>query len=321
MIRIGYHISHEQFPPSQLLQLAKQAEEAGFQFCISSDHFHPWSEKQQESGFAWSWLGAAMAQTSLDYGIVNCPAYRYHPAIIAQAAATLDEMFPGRFWMCPGSGQALNESITGERWPAKQERNERLKESVDMIRALWRGETVTHHGLVKVENAKLYTRPKKKIRLVAAAITPQTAAWAAGWADGLITVSQPEEKLEQVVEAWRRNGGENKPMMLKVQVSYDQTDEAARTGAYEQWKTNVFASDLQAELRTPKQFDQAAAFVKPEEMDGAVNISSDPDKHIQWLEKYAAMGFTDLDLHNVNTKQEQFIRVFGEKVLPHFRNK
>ncbi|WP_266204600.1 TIGR03885 family FMN-dependent LLM class oxidoreductase [Pontibacter kalidii] len=321
MIRIGYHISHEQFPPSQLLQLAKQAEEAGFQFCISSDHFHPWSENQSESGFAWSWLGAAMAQTSLDYGIVSCPAYRYHPAIIAQAAATLDEMFPGRFWMCPGSGQALNESITGGRWPAKPERNARLKESVDVMRALWRGETVTHDGLVKVEKARLYTRPKEKIRLIGAAITPETAAWAAGWADGLITVLQPVEKLEKVVDAWRSNGGAAKPMSLKVQVSYDETDEAARTGAHEQWRTNVFASDLQAELRTPIQFDQAAEFVKPEEMDGAVNISSDPEKHVQWLEKYVEMGFTDLDLHNVNTKQEQFIRVFGEKVLPHFRGR
>ncbi len=262
-----------------------------------------------------------MAQTSLDYGIVNCPAYRYHPAIIAQAAATLDEMFPGRFWICPGSGQALNESITGGRWPAKQERNERLKQSVDIMQALWRGETVTHHGLIEVENAKLYTPPKEKIRVMGAAITPATAAWLAGWADGLITVSQPMEKLEKVVEAWRSNGGANKPMALKVQVSYDETEESALAGAYEQWKTNVFASDLQAELRSPKQFDQAAQFVKPEEMEGAANISSDPERHIQWLEKYVEMGFSELDLHNVNVKQEQFIRVFGEKVLPHFHNK
>lgn len=262
-----------------------------------------------------------MAQTSIDYGIVNCPAYRYHPAIIAQAAATLDEMFPGRFWMCPGSGQALNESITGERWPAKPERNTRLKECVDIMQALWRGETVTHQGLVQVEKAKLYTPPKEKIRLIGAAITPETAAWVAGWADGLITVSQPQEKLEKVVEAWRKHGGADKPMSLKVQLSYDETDEEARTGAHEQWKANVFASDLQAELRTPKQFDQAAEFVRPEEMDGAVNISSDPEKHIQWLEKYVEMGFTQLDLHNVNRKQEQFIRVFGEAVLPHFQGR
>ncbi|AKD02628.1 TIGR03885 family FMN-dependent LLM class oxidoreductase [Pontibacter korlensis] len=321
MVSIGYHISHEQFPPSQLLQLAKRAEEAGFQFCVSSDHFHPWSENQGESGFAWSWLGAAMAQTSIDYSVVNSPTHRYHPAIIAQAAATLDEMFPGRFWISVGSGQALNEAITGEHWPAKPERNERLKESVDIMRALWSGETVTHNGLIKVEKATLYTRPKVKVPVFGAAITPETAGWLAGWADGLITTSQPIEKLEKVVEAWKSNGGENKPMVLKIQLSYDKTDEAAREGAHEQWKTNIFESDMLAELRVPKQFDQAAQFVKPDEMDGGVNISSDPEKHIEWLEQYIELGFCKLDLHNVNKEQEQFIRVFGEKVLPHFQGR
>src|SRR5690348_6515386 len=123
MSRIGYHISHEQCKPSLLLKYAQMAEAAGFNAALSSDHFNPWNRAQGQSGFAWSWLGAAMQATGLSYGVVNAPGQRYHPAIIAQASATLAELFPGRFWIALGSGQALNETITGQRWPSKAERN------------------------------------------------------------------------------------------------------------------------------------------------------------------------------------------------------
>lgn len=316
MIKLGYHISHEQFAPSTLLEYAKKAEQAGFDFGLSSDHFHTWNESQGHCGFAWSWLGAALSSTNMNYGVVNCPCYRYHPAVIAQAIATFDEMFPERFWISLGSGQALNEAITGEPWPAKEERNAKLKESVDIIKALWKGETVTHDGLVKVKEAKLYTTPKKEIPIVGAALSPETAKWLASWADGMITISQPEEKLQKIVDAWKNNGGENKPMILKVQISYDEKMEDAYQGAHEQWKTNVFGSDMLGELRTPKQFEQAAEHVKPEEMQGQVNISNDLGQHLEWLEKYIEMGFREIVLHNVNKKQEQFLDAFAEKVIP-----
>ncbi|WP_228059509.1 LLM class flavin-dependent oxidoreductase [Plectonema radiosum] len=140
MPTIGYHASHEQFKPSELLKWVQMAEQAGFTLALSSDHFYPWSEQQGQSGFAWSWLGAAMQATpTVSYRVVCAPGQRYHPAIIAQAAATLAEMFPNRFWLTVGSGQALNEHITGEHWPCKSQRNARLKECVDIIRALWGG--------------------------------------------------------------------------------------------------------------------------------------------------------------------------------------
>ena len=125
---IGFHISHEQFPPSRLLQLSIEAERAGFEGILSSDHFHPWSINQGQSGFAWSWIGAAMHATSFPFGVVSTPSYRYNPAILAQASATLSEMFPQRFWLCLGSGELLNEGIIGVRWRTKTERNQRLKE-------------------------------------------------------------------------------------------------------------------------------------------------------------------------------------------------
>lgn len=316
MLRIGYHISHEQFLPARLLKLAKQAEEAGFEFCLSSDHFAPWSNIQGQSGFAWSWLGAALAVTKIDFGIVNCPTFRYHPAIIAQASATLDQMFPGRFWLTTGSGQALNESITGEVWPPKPSRNDRLKAAVDIIRALWNGETVTSNGPVKVSEAKLYTMPETTLTVTGAAITPETAGWMASWADSLITVSQPEEKLKKVIRSWKENGGEKKPMKIKVQLSYDKSGSEALEGAWEQWKTNVFGGGMQSDLRSPGHYESAALHVKPEDVKQHVNISPDPEQHIEWISRYAELGFSDIDLHNVNVRQEQFLEEFGARVLP-----
>ncbi|HYD51535.1 MAG TPA: LLM class flavin-dependent oxidoreductase, partial [Gemmatimonadaceae bacterium] len=148
MTRYGYHASHEQHPPSELLALARAAEAAGFDGLLSSDHFHPWLEENGHSGYAWSWMGAAMQATAMRCGVVCAPGDRYHPAVVAQAAATLAELFPRRFWLALGSGEAVNEHVTGAPWPPKAERNERLRECAEVIRALWRGETVTHRGRV-----------------------------------------------------------------------------------------------------------------------------------------------------------------------------
>ncbi len=316
MTKISYHISHEQFNPSYLLQLVVKAEKAGFQGALSSDHFFPWNKNQGESGFAWSWLGAAMALTKFTFGVVNAPGQRYHPAIIAQASATLAQMFPGRFWMAVGSGQALNEHITGTGWPDKVTRNERLKECVDIIRALWDGKTVTHKGLVQVEEAKLHSRPQEQPLLVGAAITEKTAKWLGSWADALITVSHPAGQLKKVIKAFRQGGGEGKPIFLKMQVSYDTTDNKALEGAFHQWKTNIYQNAMLTELRNTEQFEAAAEFLEPEIMKGHVKISSDPVKHIDWIKEYAALGIDEVILHNVNTSQELFIDDFGKKVLP-----
>jgi len=315
-MKIGFHASHEQFTPSALLELTAAAEAAGFQAAMCSDHFHPWSEAQGQSGFAWSWLGAALQATTLPFGVVCAPGQRYQPAIIAQAAATLAEMFPARFWIATGSGQLLNEGITGERWPPKEERNQRLHESVDIMRALWEGQTVTHDGYSRVEGAKLYTRPANPPLVMGAAITPETAQWVGEWADGLITVSKPKEELRKVVEAFHRGGGEGKPMFLKVQLSYALTDEEAAQGAWEQWRTNIFDSVLLSDLRSPEQFDVAARFVTPENMHGHVRISRDTARHIEWLRQDLELGFDHIYLHNVNRGQKRFIEDFGDRVLP-----
>lgn len=319
MALLGYHASHEQLPPSSLLSHVRRAEDAGFDAAMCSDHFHPWSEQQGHSGFAWSWLGAALQATELPMGVVNAPGQRYHPAIVAQAAATLGELFGERFWLAVGSGQDLNEHITGDPWPRKQERNRRLLESVEIIRALWRGETVTHHGAVVVEDAHLFTRPANPPRLLGAAITPATAAWVAGWADGLITVARPLEELREVVAAFRGGGGEGRPMALQVQLSYGPTDEDSLRAAHEQWRTNIFDSSVLASLRTPADLEAAAAFVRPDDLRGPVLVSADTGQHTAWLADYLELGFDELYLHDVHADQERFLHDFGDRVLPELR--
>ncbi len=320
MTAFGFHASHEQFDPAELLTCARLAERAGFERVTSSDHIHPWSEAQGNGGFVWSWLGAAMQTTSLSYRTVSAPGWRYHPAILAQAAATLSFMYPDRLWMSLGSGEALNEGITGLNWPPKPERNARLKECADVMRALWAGETVTHYGRIVVEDAKLYTRPERPPLIIGAAVSSATARWLGSWADGLITVAGgPVDRLRQVVDAFREGGGEGKPVLAQLKLAWGTDEAQVRASAFEQWRTNIFEGDMLWELRTPREFEQAAAYVRPEDLDGSVRISTDLNRHAAWIHEYLQVGIDELSLHNVATNQRPFIEAFGARVLPQVR--
>ena len=316
MTQVGFHASHEQISPRELLRAVQLAEQAGFQAAMCSDHFAPWSERQGESGFAWSWLGAALQATNLTFGVVNAPGQRYHPAIIAQAAATLAQMFPERFWIAVGSGEAVNEHITGEGWMPKPMRNQRLQECVDVIRALFAGEMVTHYGLVTVEQARLYTLPEQPPAIIGAAVSAETAGWVGEWADGLITINQPMETLRRVVSAFRENGGEGKPVYLQVHLSYAGTDQEARDIAHDQWRSNVFAPPLPWDLELPEHFDEAAKHVRPEDVEQSVLCSSEPSWHLERLRALLELEPAGIYLHHVGQEQDRFIEVFGERVLP-----
>jgi probable non-F420 flavinoid oxidoreductase len=316
MARIGWHASHEQIAQGRLLAAARRAEDAGFAAGMSSDHFSPWSERQGHSGFAWSWLGAALAATSLPFSIVTAPGQRYHPAILAQAVATLEEMFPGRLAVCLGSGEASNEHITGDRWPPKRARNARLRECADIIRALLRGEEVTHDGLVRVDRARLWSLPDAPPPLYGAAVSEETARWMGGWADGLATVYRPPAALARIVEAFREGGGEGKPLLLQVHVSWAPDEEEALRIAHEQWRTNVFAPPVCWDLETPAHFDEAARHVRPEDVRGSVLVSSDLGRHAAWIREAAELGFGAVNIHHVGQEQDAFIDAFGRSVLP-----
>lgn len=319
MALIGYHASHEQFSPTELVGHVQAAEEAGFQAVMSSDHLAPWSERQGQSGFVWAFLGAAMQATkTIPFGLITVPmGWRYHPVITAQAAATLAELFPGRFpWMAVGSGQALSEHVVGERWPSKPERNERLLAGVDIIRSLWLGKTVSREAPIRVDEAKLYSLPRQAPAVIAGALSVTTAEWAGAWADGLITINQPRQKLEEIVQAFRRNGGQEKPIYLQVHVSYASNDEEARSSAFDQWRSNTLPAAVAETLRTPQEFDAACARVRPDEMDDFVRISCDPSQHVNWLHEDVAMGFEQIYIHNVGRNQREFIEAFGAHVVP-----
>jgi probable non-F420 flavinoid oxidoreductase len=316
VVAIGFHASHEQVAPSALLAAAEDAEAAGFSRAMCSDHFSPWSRRQGESGFAWSWLGAALHATQLPFGVVTAPGQRYHPAVTAQAAATLAELFPGRFWMALGTGEFSNEHITGAGWPNKGERNARLGECVDVIRALFAGDVVDHDGLIRVDRARLWTLPDSPPQLLGAAVSSQTAGWVGGWADGLITIAQPLDTLRRVLAAFREGGGEQKPAALQVHVSWAPDEEQALRIAHDQWRTNVFSPPLCWDLATVEEFDEAARHVRPEDMHAAVLVSADLGRHAARLRELADLGFETIYVHHVGREQRPFIEAFGAHVLP-----
>jgi probable non-F420 flavinoid oxidoreductase len=315
---VGFHASHEQFAPACLRAAVVAAERAGFEGAMCSDHLAPWSERQGHSGHAWSWLGAAMQATTLPFGVVTAPGQRYHPVVTAQAIATLGELFSGRFWAALGSGEAINEHVTGDRWPAKPQRDARLLECVAVIRSLLRGEEVSHEGLVRVDRARLWSLPAQVPALYGAAVSEVTARRVGGWADGLITVNQPVEVLNRVIGAFRDGGGAGKPVAVQVHLSWATDDAAALANAHDQWRNGVFGPELAWNLELPAQFDEAGRWVRPGDVAGGVLVSADTSRHVDWLRQIADLGVDALYLHHVGKvpEQERFIDVFAERVLP-----
>jgi G6PDH family F420-dependent oxidoreductase len=234
----------------------------------------------------------------------------------AQAIATLGELFPGRFWAALGSGEAVNEHVTGDRWPDKATRDARLLECVAVMRALLAGEEVTHDGLVRVDRAQLWSLPQQVPDLLGAAVSEQTARIVGGWADGFITVNQPLDVLRQVLDAFREAGGEGKPIHLQVHLCWDEDEDRALAIAHDQWRSNAFGASLAWNLEQPAQFDEASRYVRPDDIRSKVVVSSDLGEITARLQAMVELGVDALALHHVGQEQERFVDVFGAKVLP-----
>jgi probable non-F420 flavinoid oxidoreductase len=318
MTRIGFHASHEQHSPSRLLRDIAHAERIGFDEAMCSDHLAPWLNSQGQSGHAWSWLGAALARTRFPIGVVTAPGQRYHPAITAQALGTLAEMFPERVWAALGSGEALNEHVTGDEWPPKEQRDERLRASADVMRRLLSGEQVDAEGLVRVHRARVWSLPETPPPLLAAGISTATAAEVASWAGGLITVGADAQATAQTRKAYRDAGGRG-DLLLQIHISLERSEEDALAAAREQWAQATVPPQLMWELSEPEQFE-AHADPTDEKLRAAVVVGSEAEDVADRIAAVAE-GFDGVFLHQVGRDQARFLDRCERELLPLLRER
>ena len=311
-MEFGYALPSEELPPSELVDCAVAAEAAGVPFALISDHFHPWIDRQGQSPFVWGVLGAIAARTSeIRMGTgVTCPLIRMHPTIVAQAAATAAALFEGRFFLGVGTGENLNEHITGERWPSAELRREMLAEAVDVMRELWRGGLVSHRGRhYTVENARVYSLPEEPVQVMVAAGGPEAARLAAEVGDGLIATA-PESQL---IESFTGAGGEG-PRYGQLTVCYARsTEEAVRT-ALEWWPNAGLQGPLSQELPLPSHFEQSAAMVSEDDIAEAVVCGPDPERIVEKAEEFADAGFDHVYIHQVGPDQRGFLQLWEREL-------
>jgi coenzyme F420-dependent glucose-6-phosphate dehydrogenase len=319
-------IAHEQFPPSECLAQVLAAERAGFDGVACSDHFQPWWEPG-ESGQAWVWLGAAAQATQrLSVGPAVTPALkRYHPALVAQAFATLEEMYPGRVFVGMGSGESLNESPFGFDWPSAADQLAAMEEALQMIRRLWDGETVDGKGrFFAAKQAKLHTRPAKPPPLYVSAFHEGAAKAAARYGDGIWTLGDPELAAD-VLETYRGTrddeGREMGEIVVQVQFSWAPDDDEALEGI-RVWKGAVPPEFYVDDWHDPKaMYAYAEKQVSDDEFKQKAIISSDPDEHVSRIEELQKLGATTIALMNCSgAAPQEAIRIYGEHVLPKLRS-
>jgi G6PDH family F420-dependent oxidoreductase len=314
MTALGYALSSEEHGPRDLVRNARRAEEAGFTFALISDHFHPWIERHPHSPFVWGVLGAiAEATDRLVVGTgVTCPTMRIHPAIVAHAAATAADLMPRRFFLGIGTGENLNEHILGGAWPEWDVRAEMLEEAVEVIRALWGGETTSHRGThYRVQNARLFTLPESLPPIRVAASGPRMAALAARIGDGLIATAPDRDLLKAFDDA-----GGTGPKIGQLTVCWASTAKEARRTAHEWWPTAALHGEVSQELPNPSQFTQLAEGVTEYQVAEAIVCGPDPDPHLEKIEEFGRAGFDHVYLHQVGPDQEGFIAWAAREILP-----
>jgi coenzyme F420-dependent glucose-6-phosphate dehydrogenase len=330
MLQLGWKAGTEQYPPDELLDYAIAAEEAGFDSIEASDHFHPWAEKGQ-AGFVWSWLGAAAVKTKktvLGTG-VTCPILRYQPAIIAQAAATVACLAPRRFFLGVGTGEALNEYAAAGQWPDYKVRQAQLSEAIELIRALWTGQKVTHRGVYyQTRQAKLYTLPREPIPLYISTMVPNSARFAGQQGDGLITVGGEEpdiyRKIFENFETGAAKAGKDRsqmPRMIELGAAYTEDEQKAIEYRQSYWAGTYIPALFTERIYTPQMSEQNGKVVGFDTVRQSVCISADPEDHIRFAQKYVDLGFDHLIFHSAGPDQRAFVESYGKHVLPQLRQR
>ncbi len=318
MVRLGYALSSEEHRPNDLVRYAQQAEEAGFTYALISDHYHPWIDRQGQSPFVWSVIGAiAHATEELQLGTgVTAPIIRIHPAILAQAAATAAAMMPGRFFLGVGTGDNLNEHILGTPWPPPGERLEMLEEAVEVMRLLWKGRMESFRGRhYTVQDARIYTLPEQPPPILVAAKGDRAVELAAKIGDGLIGVAPDAD----FIRAFEKAGGEGKPRYGQVHVCWAENEADARRTAYEWWPNTALKGNLGVDLATPQNFEKAAESVTEDDVADSVVCGPEAGRHIQAIREYIEAGYDHVYVHQVGPNQDGFFRFYGTEVLPEIR--
>jgi G6PDH family F420-dependent oxidoreductase len=326
-LTVGYAAMLEQFHPREAVELTAFAEQHGFSGCMAADHFQPWVPAQGQASFVWNVLTAVGERTTGDLGPgVTCPSFRFHPAMVAQASATLAAMYPGRHWLGVGAGEALNEHVIGGYWPEAAERSSRMFEAIEVIKKLFdgsvAGKDVKHQGrFFTLETTRLWTMPETPPPVLVATAGPVNAKRTGKYADGIITVGAPLEKIgglfDKFAEGAREAGKDPDamPKVLQLHLSWAETDEQALANAMTEWP-NGGMKFAKADIRSPHDFAAMAALVRPEDFEGRMVISADPDVHRAHIQKFVDLGFDRVYLHNVGRNQAEWIEVFGRDVLP-----
>jgi coenzyme F420-dependent glucose-6-phosphate dehydrogenase len=306
-MELGIALSSEENAPADLVRHARAAEEAGLGFGLISDHIHPWVDAQGHSGFVWAVLGA-IGQATEEFRIgtgVTCPLIRTHPAIIAHAAATTACLMPGRFFLGVGTGENLNEHVTGAKWPAPDERLSMLEEAIEVIRLLWQGGYQTHRGKhYTVENARIFDLPDEPIELAVAAMQPQAAELAGRVGDALVNVAPKQE----IIETFEQAGGNGKPKYGQVTVCYAESKEQAKKTAFEVWPNALVEGSASQELPLPKDFEQLVEGRGADELEGTLVLGNDPAEFADELRKYDEAGYTHVYVHQIGPDQEGFLQ-------------
>jgi G6PDH family F420-dependent oxidoreductase len=319
MTLIGYTMMCEQAGPKQLVRDVALAEEAGFDFAVISDHYSPWLDTQGHSPYAWSVLGAAAEATDqiplMTY--VTCPTRRYHPAVVAQKAATMQLLCDGRFTLGLGAGENLNEHIVGGHWPIASVRHEMLEEAVEIIRALWAGDTVTYRGKhFDVESAKVWDLPETAPPIGIAVSGPASCRLAGRHGDAMIGV-EPRPELGQMFDD---AGGSGKPRVGQIALSYDPDQRIAVKRAMDQFRWFTGGWRVNAELPVPASFEQASRMVREDEVATQMPCGPEAKRHVAAIREYEAAGFTHVALVQVGgDTQEQFITWAATELLPALR--
>ena len=319
LAQVGYMLSSEEHSAPDLVTFARMAEDVGFDYAVISDHFHPWTNTQGQSPFVWSVLGAIAAQTErIAIGTaVTCPTMRYHPAIVAQAAATVATMMPGRFMLGVGTGENLNEHVTGALWPPYRQRAAMLEEAVSVIRALWQGDITNHDGTYfQVHNARIYSLPGELPPIVVAAGGPTAADLAGRIGDGLMNFAPDAEVTSRFEEA----GGDGKPRYLQVNVCWAETDAEARKTARATVPTVALPGELGNLLPNPAHYEQAVSLVTEDHIAEKVVCSADPEAHVDAVRKAVDAGYDHIHIDQVGPDQEGFFRFYQQEVLPRLRS-